>query len=168
MSLELVVDNACEAQLPLTEDAIHTLISRVLEHERVQADCSVSLTLTDDESMRELNLEWRDVDAPTDVLSFECERPGDADVVPGVPLELGDIVLASAYLERQAAAMGTSVADEWRLMLVHATLHLLGYDHETLDDAARMQGVEEGILSEMETDGTLSAHVLARHREEDS
>lgn len=117
--------------------------------------------------MREINAEWRDVDAATDVISIECERPDDPSLAPGEPCELGDIVIAPGYIERQAASFGTTPADETRLMLVHGMLHLLGHDH--LDDASAeaMEALEEDILAGMPTDGTVDRVVLTRHREED-
>ena len=114
-----------------------------------------------------LNAEWRGVDRATDVLSFECERPSDPDLAEGEPCELGDIVLAPGFLRRQAARMGTTEADEARLMLVHGTLHLLGFDHMEPDEARDMQGREDDVLSSIPTDGTLTDVVLADHRSEE-
>ncbi|MBQ6395844.1 MAG: rRNA maturation RNase YbeY [Atopobiaceae bacterium] len=156
-----------EEDSALDEEAAFDVIAGVLEHEEVDRDCSISLTYVDDEEIRRLNREWRGVDAPTDVLSFECDSPDDPDLPEGIPVELGDIVIAPAFVSRQSSSFGTTFADEERLMLVHATLHLLGYDHMEDEDAPLMQSVEDAILSEMETDGTLTDVVLARHREEE-
>ena len=154
------------AQLLLETSELESLAAAVLEHEGVERDCSVSLSFVDDERIRELNLEWRGVDAPTDVLSFELEGPDDPDLSPDACAELGDIVLASPYVCAQAASFGTSVADETRLLFVHGMLHLLGYDHEDDEEAAAMQAAEEDILASVPNDGTLTDVVLARHREE--
>ena len=87
------------------------------------------------------------MDRATDVLSLECERPDDPDLAEGEPCELGDIVLAPAYIARQAAAFGTTPADESRLLLVHGLLHLLGYDHIEDDEAEVMEAREDELVA---------------------
>ena len=107
-------------------------------------DTEVSVTLTDDAEVREVNREWRGKDKPTNVLSFPMMQlsPGDA---PG-PL-LGDLVLAAETCRREAADEGKSAADHVRHLIVHGTLHLLGFDHENDGDAAEMEGAEIRILA---------------------
>lgn len=168
MTLELVYDVDESCPLAMTEDEVLAVAEAVLAHQGVERDCSLSLSTVDDDEMAELNAEWRGVDKPTDVLSFECERPDDPDLPEGVPCELGDVVLAPAYVAAQAARMGTTEADETRLLLVHGVLHLLGYDHEDPEEAALMQRAEEEILASIPNDGTLTDLVLANHREEGS
>lgn len=151
----------------LAQEELRAACDAVLAHEGVGRPCSVSVSVVGEPRMREINAEWRDVDAATDVISIECERPDDPSLAPGEPCELGDIVVAPDYIARQAAAFGTTPADETRLMLVHGMLHLLGHDH--LDDASAeaMEALEEDILAGMPTDGTVDRVVLTRHREED-
>lgn len=168
MTLELVYDADATTPLALAEAEVLAVAQAVLAHEGVTRDCSLSLSCVDDDQMAELNAEWRGVDAPTDVLSFECERPDDPDLPPGVPCELGDVVLAPAYVAEQASRMGTTVADETRLLLVHGVLHLLGHDHEEPEETAAMQRAEEEVLASVPNDGTLTDVVLANHREEAS
>lgn len=151
---------------PLGDDEVASCIDAVLVHEGVGRPCMVSVSVVSDERIREVNAEWRDVDAPTDVVSLECERPDDPDLAPGEPCELGDIVLAPAYIAAQAARFGTTAADECRLLLVHGTLHLLGHDHLVEEDAVAMEALEDKILSAMPTDGTLGHVVITRHRTE--
>ncbi len=150
----------------LGEEELELCCEAALEHEGVTRDCMVSVSYVSEARMRELNARWRDVDAPTDVLSLECERPDDPDLAPDEPCELGDIVLAPDYVARQAASFGTTPADEERLLVVHGMLHLLGYDH--LDEAAaeEMEDLEMEVLGRVATDGTLTRVVLTRHREE--
>ena len=152
----------------LTEDEVRSCCDAVLAHLGVSRPCMVSVSFVSDERIRELNAEWRGQDRPTDVISLECERPDDPSLAPGEPCELGDVVLASAYVERQAAAFGTTVADESRLLLSHGVLHLLGYDHLSDADAERMERLEEEILAALPGDGTIDRVVLTRHREEAS
>ncbi|EFN59074.1 hypothetical protein CHLNCDRAFT_13914, partial [Chlorella variabilis] len=98
------------------------------------APLELSLVLCDDAHMRGLNAEWRGVDAPTDVLSFELEDDDDEDAeggAPELPINvLGDVVISLDTAARQAAERGQSLLDESRVLLVHGVLHLLGYDHE--------------------------------------
>ena len=151
----------------LAQEELRAACDAVLAHEGVGRPCPVSVSVVGEPRMREINAEWRDVDAVTDVISIECERPDDPSLAPGEPCELGDIVIAPDYIARQAAAFGTTPADETRLMLVHGMLHLLGHDH--LDDASAeaMEALEEEVLAGLPTDGTIDRVVLTRHREED-
>lgn len=159
--------NDDELVFPLNEDQVAALIDAVLAHEGVERECYVSVSVVADEDIAATNAEWRGVDAPTDVVSLECERPDDPYLAPGEPCELGDIVLAPAYIEAQAARFGTTFADECRLLLVHGVLHLLGHDHLDDESAEAMEALEDQILSGAETDGTLGHVVITRHRTED-
>lgn len=150
-----------------TEEALR-LIRLVLEDRNVERDCMVSLSFVSDASIAELNESWRNNPHPTDVLSFEIEHPWDDDLAADEPCELGDIVIAPAYVASQAAQFGTTAADETRLMLVHGMLHLLGFDHMEEADAVSMQKIEDGILARMGGDGTLTEAILTRHRGEEA
>jgi probable rRNA maturation factor len=107
-------------------------------------DGDVSLCLADDSALRALNLSWRGIDKPTNVLSFPAApgRPGEART-------LGDIALAYETLAREAEDLGVSLADHYRHLLVHGFLHLIGYDHETDADAERMEALEARILARL-------------------
>lgn len=161
-------DIGCDegTSLALDQPEIERIGTVVLDQQGVKRPCFVSLSVVTDKHMQRLNHEWRQVDAPTDVLSLECERPDDPDLGEGEPCELGDIVLAPAYIERQARRFYTTPEDETRLLFVHGMLHLLGYDHIQEADAHRMQACEDVLLAQLPTDHTLSHVVLARHRED--
>jgi probable rRNA maturation factor len=96
----------------------------------------ISVLLTDDDQVRRLNAQWRDKDSLTNVLSFPMVDPGDLRqaIIAGPELLLGDIILARGTCESEAANKGVSVENHASHLLVHGTLHLLGYDHH--DDAA--------------------------------
>ena len=162
-------DVICEegVSCPLGDDEIAAICDRVLEEEGAGRPCMVSVSLVGEGRIRELNAEWRGVDRATDVISLECERPDDPSLAPGEPCELGDIVLAPAYIARQAAAFGTTEADECRLLLVHGLLHLLGHDHLDEAEAVAMEAREDELLGLIPTDGTLDRVVITRHREEE-
>lgn len=113
-----------------------------------QPELEVTLTLTDDAGIRELNRVYRDLDEPTDVLSFS-QIEGEAPFVPapsGV-LSLGDIVISVETAQRQAAAQGHALAHELTHLAVHGALHLLGYDHPTDEEEAHMNGLAAKALS---------------------
>ena len=107
------------------------------------ADIEVSLRLTDDAELRRLNARWRGVDKPTNVLSFPAAAWGEASD----SRMLGDIALAYETLAREAEDSGSSLADHYRHLLTHGFLHLIGYDHETDEDAERMEALERRILA---------------------
>lgn len=128
------------------------LIRRIIEdiglRHGLRGDTEVSLLLVDDDQMRRLNLEYREVDQTTDVLSFPMEESVD-DRVPDDPsggLLLGDIVVSLPAAERQAADFGHSLRRELAFLVVHGMLHLLGYDHCTEQDRQVMRREEEAIL----------------------
>lgn len=152
---------------PLSEDDIAAACDLVLEREGVTRPCMVSVSVVSEERICALNGAWRDVDRPTDVISLECERPDDPALAPGEPCELGDIVLAPTYIARQAVSFGTTEADEFRLLLVHGLLHLLGYDHLDEEEATAMEAREEELLAELPCDAPIDHVVLTRHRGDD-
>ena len=150
----------------LDENETVRIVETVLAEEGVTRPCYVSVSVVDDERMRELNGEWRGMDRPTDVLSLECERPDDPDLGEDEPCELGDIVLAPDYIGRQAASFGTTPADECRLLLVHGMLHLLGYDHVKDDEAEEMEAREDELCALLSTDVPLGHIEFTRHDDE--
>ena len=105
-----------------------------------QAPCEVTLVLTDDAEMRELNRLWRGKDAATNVLSFPAGEPialeGDG------PRPLGDVVIAAETVAREAEAQGIPLSDHVSHLVVHGVLHLLGFDHARETDALRMEALE--------------------------
>jgi len=119
---------------------------------------SVTLVLTADEEMRELNRLWRGKDAPTNVLSFPADPGRDRGF-------LGDIVLAYETALKEAKERGISLADHASHLVVHGMLHLLGFDHEDEADALRMERVERIALAAI---GVADPHAEAdepRHAE---
>ncbi|WP_457606233.1 rRNA maturation RNase YbeY [Nitratifractor sp.] len=100
-------------------------------------DREIELILCDDEAIRELNLEHRGIDRPTDVLSFPLEES-----LPGMPL--GSIVISVDRVEEMARALGHSPDEEFLLLFIHGLLHLLGYDHET--DEGEMRAKEAELI----------------------
>ena len=115
------------------------------------AGWELGIALTGDPGIRALNRDYRGIDRPTNVLSFPLDRPAPgcgASKRGGLPAGLlGDIVLSGETLRREAESTGRPPADRLTHLVIHGMLHLLGYDHETLSDAARMEGLEIAILA---------------------
>lgn len=111
-------------------------------------DTQLSLLLTDDEEIHALNLQWRQKDRPTDVLSFSMREGGGipGHVVGGL---LGDIVLSMQTCARQAEEKGWSIAEECGFLILHGILHLLGYDHERDEDHVVMEARTQEIWSQL-------------------
>ncbi|MCL2661871.1 MAG: rRNA maturation RNase YbeY [Oscillospiraceae bacterium] len=114
-------------------------VQAVLQYERVDVPCVVSVLITDDEVIRDYNYEYRGLDEPTDVLSFPMQTFRKAgwggiydpefDESTG-ELTLGDIVISLETIKRYAAEYGNTIEHETAYMIIHSTLHLLGYDHD--------------------------------------
>lgn len=107
----------------MVEAALSVLTEHVPEGNR-----ALTIVITDDAQVAELNRRYRGIDAPTDVLSFPVDEPNL--VIPDEPQYLGDLVIAYPYAAAQAAREGHSVQESLMLLVVHGTLHLLGYDHD--------------------------------------
>jgi probable rRNA maturation factor len=111
----------------------------------------LSVRLVGDDEVRALNAEWRGKDQATNVLSFPMIDPAELRraAIAEQELLLGDIVLARGVCEAEAAEKGLSVDDHATHLLVHGTLHLLGYDHHDDDDAADMEAREVRALARL-------------------
>lgn len=105
----------------------------------------ITIVLTDDRQLHELNLDYLNVDAPTDVLSFPAS---ELDPETG-SLYLGDIAISVPRAAQQAEAGGHSVEAEAQLLVVHGTLHLLGYDHSTDEEKAVMWAEQAKVLERL-------------------
>ncbi len=135
-------------------DAIEKAINRVLLDCRVETECDIAVTFTDNEGIREINKNYRGIDSETDVLSFpmlEYEKPGaifaSADDFEDGKLVLGDIVISVPKALSQAQEYGHSTEREFAFLAAHSALHLLGYDHMTEEDEKVMFDKQEKALS---------------------
>ena len=150
-NVEVIIGEGYRAEEVLEIVDFEGLARFAIESEGKPATSEVSISFVDDERMQELNCEFRGLDRPTDVLSFECDNLDDGFVVPSgdeAPYELGDIVIAPDVAERQAPEYGLTFADELSLLTVHGILHLCGHDHMNEEEAQEMEGRETAILSE--------------------
>ena len=124
----------------------------VLRAESIEPPFEVSVILSDQDTVHGMNRQYRNVDAPTDVIAFYTENhdPSAGEfVLPGDGVRrLGDVVISYPQALEQAAEQGHSVRKELTLLITHGVLHLLGYDHEVPEDAQRMRGREATLLEE--------------------
>ncbi|MCI8424920.1 MAG: rRNA maturation RNase YbeY [Adlercreutzia sp.] len=135
------------APMPLRE-----LAQFVLEREGKPVNTEVSVSLVDNDTIAELNGRFRNMEGPTDVLSFECDNIADSITAadgPACPLyELGDVIIAPDVAEAQSSEFGNSFEQEMSLLLVHGLLHLCGYDHIEDAEAEVMEARERELLTE--------------------
>lgn len=106
----------------------------------------LSVVFTDDAAVQALNAEWRGKDKPTNVLSFPAFPPARGGQLPPM---LGDIVLAAETVAREAAEEKKPIENHVSHLVIHGLLHLLGYDHETDDEAEEMEAVERAALARL-------------------
>ena len=154
----IIIDSELEEDTGAWETLLSRVIPAALEAEGVTVPCEVDVLLTDDEGIHQINLEQREVDRPTDVLSFPMFEfiPGepptdDADADPETGLvPLGDMVISLERARVQGEEYGHGTQREVAYLAVHSVLHLLGYDH--MDEGpmkAQMRAREEAILDSL-------------------
>ena len=143
ITLDIDPPFVAEVDARLLEQVAHT----VLAGEGVPGPADVGVWITNADELQTLNRTYRDVDSTTDVLSFG-DDPDDAPAwsIPGEPQHLGDVAISWQHVTAQAAEYGHSRDRELAYLLAHGLLHLLGYDHETPDEAAAMRSREEQYL----------------------
>ena len=138
-------------ELPEEEKLIRNVVERVLFEEKVLSDVDVYITLTNNEEIHKINKEYRDVDRPTDVLSFPMYDRVDIpklkeDTNDGIEKILGDIIVSIEKVKEQAKEFGHSFERELAYLVTHGMLHLLGYDHIIEEEQKIMRQREEEIL----------------------
>lgn len=129
-----------QKSLPIKTANLRRRLARLLK-ELGLSEADLSVTVTDDATIREINREYRGVDAPTNVLAFALE---EGEPLPGAPRVLGDIVISAETIQREAPPLGYTDGEMFYFYLVHGLLHLIGHDHE--------QGPEEAARQEAETE----------------
>ena len=140
----LHVDRALARKVPRRR--LTSLARRTLAAHEVATPAELSIVVTDDDTLRELNRRYRATDAPADVLSFGPDG-GEAFVTPpGSPRQLGEVLISYPMAQRQAEESGRSIAEELEHLLVHGNLHLLGFDHQGAAERRVMRAREEALL----------------------
>ena len=159
--MRFVIENECEKEFPFDyEKLAQKVVEYCLDYVKFPYEAEVNLTLTDNEGIHRINKEFREIDRPTDVLSFPMlsyehpadfsflERESDDDFNPdtGEAL-LGDIVISIDMVYEQSESYGHSVEREFAFLIVHSMLHLFGYDHMEEEEAKEMEEQQRRILN---------------------
>lgn len=143
--MQVQVTNNHPKQINLTR--LNDLTIRLLQAEDCSDMIEVSILLTNNDKIAALNYRYRDIEGPTDVLSFSLIE-GEEFIDPSSIKALGDVVISIDYAEKQAAEQGHSLENELDILLVHGLLHLLGYDHMELDEGEVMFARQAEIIGE--------------------
>ena len=138
LDLQIVAE---ASDLPSEADILRWVAAAVGD---AMEEAQLTVRITDEAEIRELNATYRGKDYATNVLSFPFEAPPGVDI----PL-LGDIVVCAAVVAREAAEQGKPLQAHWAHMVIHGTLHLLGYDHIEEADAEEMEGLEIALLADL-------------------
>lgn len=158
MSLQIEIETDIDLGIDINKEA-KSIIDFTIDYLKCPYECEVNLTLTDNEGIHELNREYRDIDRPTDVLSFpmvDYEEPNNLSIAeenasdyfnPDTgELMLGDIVISAEKVIEQANEYGHSIRREFCFLIVHSMLHLFGHDHMEEDERIIMEGLQREIL----------------------
>lgn len=129
------------SQLP-SDEQFELWVEAALQQRMSEAELSVRIV--DEDESQALNLQYRGKDKPTNVLSFPCELPDGVEL----PL-LGDLVICAQVVAKEALEQGKLLHAHWAHMVVHGTLHLLGYDHIEDGEAEEMEAIEIQVLLEL-------------------
>lgn len=141
--MNIVIQEEFEGQI--SEDLISATVLAVLKHEAVSELSEISVVIDNDASLQDLNSQFLGIDAPTDVLSFPSD---EVDPESNIPY-LGDIIISLPKAKMQAAEAGHTYEAEVQLLIVHGTLHLLGYDHAEADEKQEMWAHQKQILTSL-------------------
>ena len=150
----LIVADGWRAE-PDAEAVIHRAIAAAAEFVHAESgeadsgEAELAVMLTDDAGIRTLNSNWRGIDKPTNVLSFPALQPTGAGGPDDAPRMLGDIAIAYETTRKEADDEQKPFDHHLSHLAVHGFLHLMGYDHETDDDAEAMEGLEQEILAQL-------------------
>ena len=153
MKLSLSLQQEIQApELQLKRGYIKKVVETTLRHIGTQSDCEIGIACVDSAESHKLNLQYRGKDKATNVLSFPSELPDEmAEVLDAFPI--GDLVICIPVVITEAQQQNKLTLNHFTHMLVHGTLHLMGYDHETSDEnAEEMEGIEIEILSKLGLD----------------
>lgn len=151
MRLVTLVDK--NLQVRVDKRWLRRLVKQSLALHGIDAEVELSLVISDDVAVRELNRRYRGIDQPTDVLSFAlhsddvCRTRAAFVMPPGDVVDLGEVIISYPRAAKQAAERNCSVEDELALLVVHGVLHLLGYDHDKPAREREMRALEQKVLA---------------------
>jgi len=134
-----------ESEIIFPNDLLKRAVNAALENQSESLDSELTIVLTDDAQIQELNRDYLGIDAPTDVLSFPAS---ETDPETGTRY-IGDIIISMPYAARSAGKAGHPLESEVQLLVVHGVLHLLGHDHAKPGEKARMWKAQTKILESL-------------------
>lgn len=145
--LDITIDDPFEEEV--SEEWLREAVGAVMDAEAVDYPAALSLFITGDETVQELNRNYRGIDETTDVLAFAFQEDPDFPVPPDSPVQLGEVIISCPQASRQAEEQGHSLNLEMAVLIIHGVLHLLGYDHEKEADELSMKTRETEILARL-------------------
>lgn len=161
--MSLFIEEESELRLPINvEETAQLVVDAALDYIGCPYEVEVNLLLTGEEEIHEMNNNFRQIDRPTDVLSFpmlEFETPGDFELFEEMDesfnpetgeLVLGDIVICKEKVIQQADAYGHSIQREFAFLIAHSMLHLFGFDHMVDDEREEMEAKQREILEKIQ------------------
>ncbi len=143
-NLDITIEESFEESV--SEEWLQSVVKQVMISEAIDLPAELSLLITDDVTVHQLNLQYRGIDQTTDVLAFAFQEDNDFPEFPESDTQLGEVIISFHQAHRQAAELGHSLDHELAVLTVHGVLHLLGYDHESEDQEAQMSQAENRIL----------------------
>lgn len=146
--IDIRIEEPYESVVP--EAWIHQAVIEVLNTEEMYDPIELSLLITDDPQVHELNRTYRGIDDATDVLAFAFQEDMEFPTISDRVTQLGEVIISCPKAEKQAADFGHSLKDELSILVVHGVLHLLGYDHESSEDGQLMQARELKVLKKLQ------------------
>ena len=149
MKIKIYYVNCLEQQLVGYQKLFKLIANKTLNEYYDDGAYEISVTITNDEEIHKYNFEYRNIDRPTDVLSFAFEESDSLSHLDGVPIQLGDIIISYPTAKRQAKEYGHTIKREMAFLFTHGLLHLIGYDHMTEKDEKEMFSVQKKILSDL-------------------
>ena len=141
----ITIEIAEPYQALVEADLLEGAAQAALQHQQAPAQAALTIVITGDDQLKELNSQYLGIDAPTDVLSFPS---GDTDPETG-ELYLGDVLISAPRAETQGESAGHGLQAEFQLLVVHGVLHLLGHDHADEAEKARMWSAQREILERL-------------------
>ena len=151
--MTVLIDNRTDFEItPETEKLFNDVITESLRYEEFDPQCEISLSIVNNDEIQEINKQYRNIDAPTDVLSFPLltfEEGEQADVNENDEIMLGDIIISIEKAISQAEEYGHGLKRELAFLTTHSMLHLMGYDHMEDEEREEMFAKQEAILNNL-------------------
>ena len=151
--MTLLIDNRTDFEITKEfEKLFNDVVKESLRYEEFDPDCEVSLSIVSNDEIQEINKQFREIDAPTDVLSFPLltfEDGEQADVNENNEIMLGDIIISIDKAKAQAEEYGHGLRRELAFLTAHSMLHLMGYDHMEEEEQKEMFKKQDDILNNL-------------------